>query len=1188
MAEFIITSMSMKDQKMRIFFPLSNLFCRFLLLLLIPYPGISRTIPHAPGPVAESFSQITDAAGGSASGSYINGYQRSVKGGGFLYHAPVPGVSSSLLLRSVDSLQFIEWQTDPVNLAENQAFVKIIWMFGIDANSDSHRFRLFFNNSYCLTFSNPLVSSRSAWKVAGINGSQLEFKPVMLDKYNDPMGYAIFTVPRSLILSGKSQNIRILGESAGSRTWYMTFEASVEEKMEMIQEPCLIRGDKVNFNQVLFRFINPGDTLKGTLHCSELHPVDLKLEPGFTQIELLFPGVDREKSLTAEVRLDGRAPETLTFSIEPVQEMIICLVQHTHTDIGYTRPQTEILPEHLRYIDYALDYCDQTDSLPDDARFRWTCETTWAVREFLKCRPSGQVERLRRRVQEGRIEVAGLYLNSSDLADEPTIAATLSPVRELRQIGMPVQAAMQSDINGIPQVYIDYLSNAGIKYLNMAQNTHRALKPFSRPTTFWWVSRSGNRLLVNRPEHYMMGNSLGVLTNSETFGKNLFNHLRDLRSKGYPYSCYAVQFSGYLTDNSPPSTTACNLVESWNKRYVWPHLRLATISEFCRIMERDHGKELPIETGAWPDWWMDGFGSAAIPTAYARKAHTDHIADRSLQAMVRLLGGQTGEHAASLQHQINDDLAFYDEHTFGAAESISEPLAENTIVQIGQKESYVWEAVKKEHLFREAVMGRIQPFLSRSSVPTLTVFNTLNWTRSAEVIVYIDHQIIPSDRMFKITDGHQPLDCQPVASREDGTYWLIRAVNLPPLGYQTYRILVADEPRSQKSGEPAHGVFENQYYRLKFDSLSGKITHLTDKELSLELLDSNEKWPLGTVIYERLGKNRSQLELLKLEDYTRTAWTGLKVGELKRGPVFNSIIIKGIIEGCADQSVIICEIRLYNNEKKLEFCYSMKKLPVTDPEGVYVSFPFNLVQGRHVAELAGGSMVPGTGQIEGSSTDWLGIQNYVALRNDRAQIIMSSPEIPLFQLGAINLGSFARKYEPESGKIFSWVLNNYWTTNFFAKQEGELKWSYQVTSSADTSDCLAARFGWSNRIPLLTRILPAGKTNEEQPLRNSFFPENQSGILLVASYPASDGTGVIMHLRETEGHPNSGSGPGSRLSVTSLAKACNAKAIEEVNVVEETRKVIWSRPDEKNTEKVAPAIVFHPYETKFLKLILDN
>ena len=51
------------------------------------------------------------------------------------------------------------------------------------------------------------------------------------------------------------------------------------------------------------------------------------------------------------------------FAVRPTT---IYLVQHTHTDIGYTRPQAEILGEHLRYIDFALEYCALPDDYPDD------------------------------------------------------------------------------------------------------------------------------------------------------------------------------------------------------------------------------------------------------------------------------------------------------------------------------------------------------------------------------------------------------------------------------------------------------------------------------------------------------------------------------------------------------------------------------------------------------------------------------------------------------------------------------------------------------------------------------------------------------------------------------------------------------------------------------------------------------
>ncbi len=90
-----------------------------------------------------------------------------------------------------------------------------------------------------------------------------------------------------------------------------------------------------------------------------------------------------------------------------------------------------------------------------------------------------------------------------------------------------------------------------------------------------------------------------------------------------------------------------------------------------------------------------------------------------------------------------DNLLFYEEHTFGAAESISDPLAENAQVQWGEKSAFAWTAVKDSALLREEAFGLVQSFLPRADVPTLAVFNTLNWPRSGMARVFIDHQILP-------------------------------------------------------------------------------------------------------------------------------------------------------------------------------------------------------------------------------------------------------------------------------------------------------------------------------------------------------------------------------------------------------------------------------------------------------------
>ena len=1105
-------------------------------------------------------------------GKFFKGYSHSVTTGKFSYHSPQPDVTESLLLRSIDSASFISWETGKIPEDFRDPFANFVWMFGIDANPNSHKYRLYVNGAYCLTFANPLVSEIKPWTVKGENGCSLTFLTTLLDKYDDPMGYAVLKLPSGMILKGKPQVIRVVGESSGSNVWYMTFESEVEEKLDIVQEEAVIKNGEKSCYSVLFNFVHLGPKVTGKLLITPQPAFSFRLQPGFNSIPVLLPATKDSSQFKATISLAGREPVVRDFTVHPVREWTIYLVQHAHTDIGYTRPQTEILPEHLRYIDYALDYCDQTDTLPEEARFRWTCETSWALSEYLSSRPRAQIERLKKRVAEGRIELTGLFLNSSDLSDEATIALYLQPVKQFRDAGIPVTAAMQDDINGIPWCLVDYLDGCGIHYLSMGQNDSRALRPFNRPTTFWWQSPSGKRILVNRPEHYMWGNSLGILTNTGTFGRALFQHLSDIMKKGYPFDHYAIQFSGYLTDNSPPSTTACKLVEQWNKKYVWPKLRLATISDFGKYMAKVHSEEIQTCRGAWPDWWMDGFGSACMETAYTRKAHEDFIANQGMMAMAVIMHISIPDHLINLSREISIDLAFYDEHTFGAAESISDPKIENSVVQWNEKAAYTWDAVKKNGILKEEIMGLIQDNVQRINLPTITVFNTLSWPRSGMVRVFIDHQVLPVGKSFTILDNNgRSVPLQQLESREEGTYWALYARDVPSMGYASYKIIAGTESRSETK-IPFSGMLENEFYRLHINTEKGSLESLYDKQLGLELVDVNAPYQPGQFIYERLGKNRHQLEVLKLDEATRAVLQDVHVSQdIIDGPVWQSITLYGSAPECAEKDGITCEIRLYKTGKKIEFLYSLKKLPVTDPEGGYVAFPFQLENGHLVFEVQGGSVRPGKDQLEGSASDWNGIQNFVAVKNDNSQLVIVSPEIPLVQLGALNLGKFSRIAKPESNSIYSWVFNNYWTTNFRAYQDGELKWTYKLTSSRDTSGVFSAKFGWDERIPMPARVFPA-KGKDTLALGRSFL-SLQDNLLLICARPSADKSAIILQLRETGGRESSLAWNDPLSAGLDLHSCTHAKAAFEVNVLEEKIANIESR------------LTFAPFETKFVKIV---
>jgi len=97
-------------------------------------------------------------------------------------------------------------------------------------------------------------------------------------------------------------------------------------------------------------------------------------------------------------------------------------------------------------------------------------------------------------------------------------------------------------------------------------------------------------------------------------------------------------------------------------------------------------------------------------------------------------------------------------------------------------------------------------------------------------------------------------------------------------------------------------------------------------------------------------------------------------------------------------------------------------------------------------------------------------------------------------------------------------MNNYWVTNFNPDQKGEHRWSFYITSEKNNSNNEAVRFGWGNRVPFLTRILPGGGKGDNLKAYSfvTGWPEN---ILLVNSMPGSLPNSVILQLRETSGKP---------------------------------------------------------------------
>lgn len=888
-----------------------------------------------------------------------------------------------------------------------------------------------------------------------------------------------------------------------------------------------------------------------------------RLQSGENIYVIDIPEVSEEKHMPLSLTY-GKVRKDTVITVKPVRHWRMNLVQHTHTDIGYTRSQMEILAEQLRYIDYALDYCDATDNYPDYAKFRWTCETAWAVSEYLKCRPAEQIARLKQRVKEGRIELATMFLNFDELPDEQTLASSLYPLKQFRDMGMRAEVAMQNDVNGIGWCFSEFFADAGVKYINMGTHGHRALICFDKPTLFWWESPSGKKVLTYRAEHYHYGNFFGIHTEDfELFEKKVLEYLDQMEAKDYPYDLLAIQHSGYLTDNAPPSTRSCEMLRRWNEKYEWPKLRTAVASEFFKSVETEYADRIETIRGAWPDWWTDGFASGAREAAISRITHSDIIATQGGLSFSKMLGAELPAGINLDIDAVNRALLFYDEHTFGYSESVRDAYGLDTWEQRSLKQSYAWEAYRRSGLLGEVSMGILQSFVPKATVPSIVVFNTLNWNYSGIAKAYVDHQILPKDREFEIVDAEGNIvAAQAEESRSDGTYWNFYVKNVPALGYSRYYINVKNEPReSIKTEVKLHDSHvENGWYSIDFNLRKGTIARLYDKELGKSLLTEGAKWEMGEFVYE-IADSRHPMERYTAPQFLRRAPEKMNFEKYEKGEIWDTYRFRGETVAGREPNNLMVEYRIYNVEKKIEVVYRLRKRAVTDPEAVYISFPFQVDDGKIHLDVPGGTIEAGVDQIPGSSNDWYTVQNFATARNEESQVVIGSPEIPLMQFGAINTGRYKAGAVPQSTNIYSWPMNNYWVTNFNADQMGEMRWSYFINSSKDNSIEYATKFAWENRIPFLTRVLPAAAEVQEHKESVSIFNIEPQNLLLVNMRPVDGERAVMLQIREIGG---------KRTGFSIKSDLVKFNKITECNVV--------------GAELSEGDIDFYPWENKFIKL----
>jgi len=891
--------------------------------------------------------------------------------------------------------------------------------------------------------------------------------------------------------------------------------------------------------------------------------VQIRHDGAKSSTQIFIPAVDRTTEVKLGISTD-RFEETKTVTVEPIKPFEIFLVMHTHTDLGYTQPQNELVDLHMDFIDQAVSYAKATKDRPDRERFRWTCESMWAVQNYLDNRPRDKIQEFIDQVKDGNIEVTALYLNQAALSDYDGMTRHVADaIRMSRDYGIPVRSAMNTDVNGISWGYVPILSSVGVQNLNMAVNWTKGGPPFRDqcPNGFFWKAPDGSRLLVWNSDGYQTGNQLGFIPINESTPQQVSDKYSRLIERGYPFDFISVQIQGIGGDNRPPNIGICDAVREWNNRFQSPRLRTATVSDFFNKVWEGSDK-IPEYCGDWPDWWSDGLASTAIETGLSRRAQVLLQAAGALASVGPDSDGITVE----TDRLFKQDILF-NEHTWGGHNSIDEPWAPYHKMIWNWKAGHVYRAW---HGALKLGQQLLEKYASGQEAEIL-VFNPFTEPFKGPVQVWVYRRgrtALKSD--FQVVDEK----AQVVPARYiPGSDWgsLILDLDIEPLSIRRLSVVPGKKgPVLQSTIKVDHRSISSAFYRIAWDS-DGLVSWY-DLQSQRELLDEQSSFRLGNIIHEVLpnpdGGRSGRMVLENRDGKPLFHRRQMRLDSIKVLPVENvsrTVRLYGQLPGFTHATT---DVRLYDFYPRVDVVVALEKTMNYDPEAIYVPFPVKMENPDVYLDLPGFVGRPWKQQLTNTCEDYFAVEDWVAVGNANGGVIIASEEAPLFQFDKIRTGDWNRSGAPGSGLVLSWPMNTYWYTNFAAYQEPHQEFRYYLTNYRGAFDASQAeRFSRQTiRRPLAFFYPDSEKGNRQIPI-SSFLRVEPDNLLIESITPSRGADEIFVRVREMVGKPTRG------------------RIILDTKKSQADRAFLDGRlPDgpEKNNE----ALVFHihAHETKTLKV----
>lgn len=202
--------------------------------------------------------------------------------------------------------------------------------------------------------------------------------------------------------------------------------------------------------------------------------------------------------------------------------------------------------------------------------------------------------------------------------------------------------------------------------------------------------------------------------------------------------------------------------------------------------------------------------------------------------------------------------------------------------------------------------------------------------------------------------------------------------------------------------------------------------------------------------------------------------------------------------------------------------FFLRKGAVRSREAVYFAFPFAMDHPEFQYEIQNGVVDPAENMYPGAGHEWFSVQHWVSVQQDGLSGTVMPLDAPLVTLGDIYRGAWPEHFGARQGTIFSYAMNNYWSTNYDASQGGHTQLRYVVTSASSTDGTALSRMGWEEVTPFELdevtpqdkAIAPAAGSGSQQ---GRYLIVDDPALLVEDWKPAEDGNGTILRFLDLGG-----------------------------------------------------------------------